>query len=99
MCETVKMGRPRIHAVKEPRDDLNRQGRRIGDGNKKLKYRVVQNDQETGEPLQSHEFATIQQIADYLNISRDSVEYMRRKNANFSRHHNKHLKFIEISKI
>ena len=99
MCETVKMGRPRIHPVKEPRDDLNRQGRRVGDGNKKLKYNFIQRCQETGEPLQTCQFATIQQIADHLNISRDSVAYMMRKDASFSRHHNKHLRFIEISKI
>ena len=93
------MGRPRIHPVKVPRDDLNRQGRRVGDGNKKLKYNFIQRDQETGEPVHSCQFATLNQIAEHLNISRHSVAYMIRKDASFSRHHNKHLKFIEISKI
>ena len=102
MSETVKsvvMGRPRVNAVKIPRDDLNRRGRRVGDLNKKLKYKVVQRCQETGEPLHSHEFSTLNEIGQHLNVSRDSVAYMMRKDASFSRHHNRHLKFIEISKL
>ena len=96
---SVVMGRPRIHPVKVPRDDLNRQGRRVGDGNKKLKYNFIQRDQESGEPVFQHQFATLQQIANHLNISRDCVSYMMRGTGNFSRHHNKHLKFIEITKF
>ena len=75
------------------------QGRRLGDGNKKLKYQVVQYCQETGEPLHTNKFATIKQIGDHLNISRDSVEYMRRKQPKFASHHTRHLRFIEISNI
>ena len=96
---SVVMGRPRIHEPKVPRDDLNRQGRRVGDGNKKIKYNFIQRCQESGQPLHECQFATLKQIAEHLNISRDSVAYMMRKDASFSRHHNKHLKFIEISKI
>ena len=68
-------------------------------GNKKIKYNFIQRCQESGEPLHECQFATLKQIAEHLNISRDSVAYMMRKDASFSRHHNKHLKFIEISKI
>ena len=93
------MGRTRINPIKEPRDDLNRQGRRLGDGNKKVKYNLIQRDQESGDIIQTNEFATLKQIGDHLNISRDSVAYMMRKNPTFSSHHNKHLKFIEIQKV
>tara|TARA_R100000951_G_scaffold116712_1_gene130027 strand:+ start:4858 stop:5139 length:282 start_codon:yes stop_codon:yes gene_type:complete len=93
------MGRTRINPIKEPRDDLNRQGRRVGDGNKKIKYNLIQRCQESGDIIQNNEFATLKQIGDHLNISRDSVAYMMRKNPTFNSHHNKHLKFIEIQKV
>lgn len=93
------LGRPRVNPIKVPRDDLNRQGRRIGDGNKKLKYNFIQRCQETGQPLHECQFATLNQIAQHLDVTRDCVSYMMRGASNFSRHHNKHLKFIEISKI
>ena len=93
------MGRTRINPIKEPRDDLNRRGRRIGDGNKKIKYHLIQKDQETGVVLSTTEWVTIQQIADHLNISRDSVEYMRRKQPKYTSHHTKHLQFLEIVRI